>query len=465
MFTRFRLKGDDLAVNYINKYVVRRETKEKTNAYHIFYDPVEFYRYKKTMGIKSHVAYHEVITGPCKPFVDVDFLVEEAKARNVDHDALIHNLVKQIRRVYKQRFAINLDLSTDIVLTGGHTADKISYHLVIDNYYHSDISELSVIMKEVLSSPKMSKYTRWIDAGVYTPYHTLRILGETKIDTNRTKRFLENWKYMDNRDIDYIHPREIQSDTHREIMQLLAASITFTKLSTLLPRIYPPKKKQKNEDIPDEMAQEAVDIYKSVAQDPYDASYLSTSGRIVSLRREHKSICITCKHDHDSENPYLLIDALNNVVFHCRRNKDSTGKLTGMGTIIGKIEIQQNPVEQGVVEQGVVEQALEQGVVEQGVVEQALEQALEQGVVEQGVVEQGVVEQALEASPNRSRRLRQMYPSGTPGHFVPFGQAQLSLAKLGEARQDEPLFALEPLSGPNRYEIVCRLQSKKSFKH
>ena len=141
-----------------DKFVVRKENC----GYHAFLDPIEYYKYRQTVTTGVH---HEVITGACKFFVDIDMKVAEAEKYKVTPEKMITALVKKITGIYMSRYNIKLSLSQDFILTGGCSADKFSYHLLVSRFYHSNIYEILILMTEI--SSLLPTYSRFLDLSVY----------------------------------------------------------------------------------------------------------------------------------------------------------------------------------------------------------------------------------------------------------------------------------------------------------
>ena len=183
-------------------------------------------------------------------------------------------------------------------------------------------------------------------------------MGETKAETTRKKVFFDRWQYKDKEIVTQLSEVAL-SDTHSELIKLMMSCVSFTKTCKRLPRIDIPEKRMYTDDnIPDDMAQEAIKIYREVMKRTDDVSFISITGRVVALQRECASVCITCNYEHANENPFLIIDQSGTVLFNCRRHKDEFGELTKLCTPIGKIDI---PVEEQISLQSVPEEVCFEG--------------------------------------------------------------------------------------------------------
>ena len=264
--------------------------------------------------------YHEVATRRRKPCFDID--IKRTKDMRDDMGEYVRNkLVHAIYKVFKDKYNIVITAQQNIVVAGGDSPEKFSFHVVVDGFCHPDSDEArefaSLVRDKVPDDCK-----EYIDMGMYSSSHNLRLLFERKKGTSRIKEFQKVWKYKKHT-ITWEPMEEPQSDLHLRIMQFGAAGITTNlKLCKLLPRIVVPKDPSCYEDL-EELTRgetkEAFSLYKSA-----DCIQEEVVGRIIKLKRMVPGLCITCERVHDKQDPFLFVSPGGAVWFYCRRSDNRT---------------------------------------------------------------------------------------------------------------------------------------------
>lgn len=294
-------------------FIVAQQTKDAYRFDH-FKTHTEFIRARESLPASD--TYHEVIQQEGKPFFDIDIPITPKTPKNID-EAVRTEIVRAIYYMFKKLYSYKLSSSKNIIITGGSSADKHSMHIVIDGYRHMNRDEARYFSLEVVKE-MIEEYRKYVDVGVYSSCHNLRLLFETKQGTQRMKSFVSEWKYKDSVRA-WSPPEQPVSDVHLRIMQFAAATVTCNlSLCIALPLVVPPKSEKtcKNEkELLTPEVDNAIKLYTLS-----DCVLDSVMGRIIKLKRVSHGLCITCGTVHESENPYLYISADGSVWFNCRRS-------------------------------------------------------------------------------------------------------------------------------------------------
>jgi len=290
--------------------------------------------------------FHEVIFGECyqKPHFDIDV---EPRPTDKQAQRFIDELVTAIIETFKLWPHIEFIPEKHIIICHSHGKHKLSYHIIIDGFLHSNNYEAEDFCYYIKS--KLSpEFQNWLDLGVYSKLHQLRILNSVKRGTERIKIFAENWVYRESR-IKYEYQIPPETEDHKIMMQLQSSLITYTSGSKTLPflrqqlpdkivsAILPYRRPEADCDfaeISDEIAKSAIRLLAELAGMSPDSRkfpyrYQATRGGIVLLERIRASHCRICNRRHDTENPYLTVNSKGHVYFYCRRNKDGNKLYVG----------------------------------------------------------------------------------------------------------------------------------------
>jgi hypothetical protein len=247
-----------------------------------------------------------------------------------------------------------LNLEKDILLFSSHGENKRSYHLVVNNYCHSDCDEANRFYRVVIN--KMPEFfRRWIDHTVYKSLQQFRMEGSQKVGSGRIKRLIPTWIYgyqyiTTNLDFHVTAIDQLNDDDKRVIWAdqskaryatLHAAILTNTYYCTVLPDFAAllPLEDTKlpaeyNGGVTDDRALAAIQILAEgmgcsmySSKFPFRFSKVVAGGLII-LKRNLPSYCDVCERRHENENPFIYI-VKGNVFFDCRRHPDGLRKKVG----------------------------------------------------------------------------------------------------------------------------------------
>lgn len=286
--------------------------------------------------------FYEIILGeyPNKPHFDMDMSIHEP------YEQVFNDLINGIIATLKEK-DITLNLEKDFCIYTSNKDEKISYHIVINNYCHNNNKEAKAFYFNVMNKLPPEYFAKgWIDKSVYSPTQQFRTLGSHKIGSKRYKTLLHTWKFFNteqNVEVNVKHffdEKELadcvtveEKEKRRFLLEFEESLITarvsscFMIPSYEVPEIYEKTKRSyvAGSDIDYDEAMAALTLLAHMSGTiPEDRSFPyrldRLSGPFVVLKRMKPSHCKLCNRIHHNQNPYLLIVPENkNVFFHCRR--------------------------------------------------------------------------------------------------------------------------------------------------
>lgn len=315
----------------LNKFVVcwdyYDKINKKSNKLYTYFDSyIKFAIYFLKLNQESR-CFYEIIFGEKiqKPHFDIDMeLTELGLDKKVIND-LISEIVKLIPEI---------NLERDICLYSSHGKQdnkfKISYHLIINHFYHSNHENAKAFYYMVMKNlPKEYYNNNWIDHSVYSKTQQFRIYGCQKNNSNRIKIFHDEWEFNGQK---IVHQAdELAEDLDMKFLINLEESLIAARISNAkslpnyeVPLEFQKKKYIRGEDIEYDLAMEALILFAgTVGTTPdnknFPYRFEKVDSSLVLLRRVKASKCKMCNRIHQHENPYLLITEDLNVFFHCRR--------------------------------------------------------------------------------------------------------------------------------------------------
>lgn len=226
----------------------------------------------------------------------------------------------------------------DILNFSSHGPNKRSYHVVIDNYCHSNHKEAKAFYDAVVAKLPEA-YRPYVDKAVYSSKQQFRIVGSQKVKSGRIKTLISPWPLFPPKEVKmaptlvkYIYSELPESSDMEELLQLEASLVGCTHNCVMLPSFLNKEETtkslgwdQEREPISDVVAKLAVEQLAmtanlTLAQLPYKMTGIK--GGLVMLKRLKPSTCRICKRVHELENPFLIVvkRAIGyQVYFHCRR--------------------------------------------------------------------------------------------------------------------------------------------------
>lgn len=245
---------------------------------------IEFYYYQQNFTEKN---FYEVIRGAQKPHFDIDC--------NESNEDLLDNIINQLNNV------LNKLLNNPLVLiyksrNKNNTQTKKSAHIVVDRYFHKDHLEAKSFYEIVTQQiePELRKY---LDPSVYSSTQQFRLLGSSKIGSDRIKVLINK---QDGDDLDNFR------------MSLVSYTKKCVHISIEIEKPVGKIKQIDNVDV--------KEVYGLVKQNIRDFNFDINryENGIIMLKNKGKYNCCICNRTHEHENPYILVTK-KSIYYVCRR--------------------------------------------------------------------------------------------------------------------------------------------------
>lgn len=326
-------------------FTVYKKNSNGYRNYAAFRDIVDFfYHLQNHERIRE---YHEMIPGnkPQKPRFDIDLTTESAMGENLYQLGIKirDGILRGVERIISE-IGFPIDINKDVGVYTAHSEDvndveatnaKFSCHIILHSFCHQNYEEAQEFCKLVVVASEdedvaMAYKKGIIDPSVYKSLCSLRMLYSVK-DEKRPKVPLFRYQYGDRiidwtRDIrDVIALRNLFQDS----------AVTYVSECTILPIMVPEKqKKHVNLNLPEGTELRIGEMLTQSEGDIFEIEEFR--GTLVILKRLSPSYCDICNRNHGDkkngdvgDNPYLTISPNGAVRFHCRRDKNKSGKVIG----------------------------------------------------------------------------------------------------------------------------------------
>jgi hypothetical protein len=272
---------------------------------------------------------------------------------------MVKNLViKAIKETFKEKYSIDLDLNTDIMLFSSHGKNKKSYHIVLHMYSVSTNEEVKCFVEDVhdkLAENKENQVGHFLDIKVYGKKQLFRTYGSSK--KGRVKILVKKWKFFNDTVEFILNPSQKMDEVEQYMEETQNSLISFTGETKMLPNHYVDRRAKRaqssygdTEDLPVNRVEEMMDLCRVKSRSgkffPFVIRPGGITGNVVILNRIDKSPVWCKRHgrNHTGENPYIILCGTS-VYFNCRRPDnqgrydDSLGELVGN---ISEVSIQTN---------------------------------------------------------------------------------------------------------------------------
>ncbi len=292
--------------------------------------------------------FYELVLGenPQKPHFDIDIDLKDKHISETEVQNILENLITSIIETLHEK-NINISLEKDVCVYTSHGENKYSFHVIINNYCHSNNNEAKGFYLEVCKKlPEEYKLYSWIDPKVYSITQQFRCLGSQKCGSSRIKTFHETWKFKGNI-IKHIYEEQTNNPKRLFLIQLNESLISArTSECDVLPPFGNISSENNttylsSDDINMDEAKEAMILLAKSAgirwknpKNPFRFDRIE--GPFVILKRVKSSKCRICKRIHEHQNPYLWISNDKSVYFDCRRT--SSDKKLLIGKLVSSID-------------------------------------------------------------------------------------------------------------------------------
>lgn len=295
---------DKLIVAYTppEKFIRRYPVTRVYSAFDSFYD------YKKYINKfqKEDICFHEIIPGDVRQKMRYDL---DMVGLSFNDAETVKDFVLEASYItMKDLHGIELSLTNDILIFTSHSDKKMSYHIVIDNYFFRDNIQCKLFFKHSLKyiPTEMKCY---IDNGVYNSMQSFRIVGSTKPEEYRPKIFCPVFSYKGNIQN---HSFIVKGNYDNLVLGRSLLSFThdckFLRIENVIIKTY--------YDYGD--LQE--DVIRQIEQKIDNNFKLGNAeGNIIPLIKKGPYYCQICCRNHESENPFLIVEG-GTVYWCCRRS-------------------------------------------------------------------------------------------------------------------------------------------------
>lgn len=290
--------------------LIAKDDRQCKKLFTVFSNPLILYDYQKSLILNQRNMY-EIIPGNKYQKIHFDIDVKKEDLTNFDEteffDSIIEGIIKYIK--------IDIDLSKDIMIFTSHSDYKKSYHIVIDNYCLRNNIETKQFVRLILNDfPRLVPY---VDNVIYTLNRQFRLLGNSKIDTNRPKILLSEWKYKDQ-----IITYKNKSDEESVFVNSLVSNTNNCKLIDLFEEINETKISKHEVKIDYDILHEIKKMFIKTFNCEIFFDIESYKDGLIVARRLKPSFCNICERVHQHENPYFVVNKNGDVLYSCRRNDD-----------------------------------------------------------------------------------------------------------------------------------------------
>lgn len=298
--------------------------------------------------------FYEIILGQFyqKPHFDIDIDKDTPNKEQLGRN-LIQNLIKTIGDTIGQsKDCLNplkdLSLEEDVLIYDsnkyneeGFSENKISYHVIINNYYHENNLEAKAFYEHIVSKMPDNCGKEFIDPKVYSNIQQFRIVGCQKVGSGRIKLFNEKFNYFDQKikhiyndcknNDDLIEQDNSSNNDDIKLLQIFYESlITCNNTSNYIPSFYKKKEYQNfggNIDVTPILLERSITLMKekfASFNPPIECNFpvISIEDNQIILKRKNPSYCPMCNKIHDAQNPYIFINN-SKAYWNCRRQTPS----------------------------------------------------------------------------------------------------------------------------------------------
>ncbi len=301
---------------FIGQQYVMEKIGEGKYRYACFSSHIEFWNYMEKQKFDRRT-FNEVIPGDRFQKLRFDIDIDGAK----DEEAawiIINSLLKSTIKIFKS-LGYELDLEEDIFIFESNRETKTSYHVIVSNFCFANCYVVKYIFDKILKKIPADE-AQFIDPGIYSRNHMLRIMGNHKVDTRKAKTFVSEFTFNGEKVKNKADPDDLLEHS------LVTWTFNCEKIFVDLPIDIVPEIEISNSAI-----KQALSFFRKHSLNEYYEPDLDRSeNNVVYLKRIEKSYCQICKREHDSENAYLWINK-NAVYFKCYRAREGN-------ILLGKLE-------------------------------------------------------------------------------------------------------------------------------
>jgi hypothetical protein len=335
----------DVVDNIENNLIISIKGENDVYLFSAFVDYIHFYNYSKLFRSR-YKCFYEICLGNNrqKPRFDIDVDIKSYMDYKEHHPKFEINdikdvVIKSVRDILK-RDNIELDFEKDVLIFNSHGSEikKWSFHIVIDNYCHSNNKEAKGFYDLVMIEVKKifpDIPDGWIDASVYKSCQQFRIVESQKYNKRIPKVFMYQWSYREIDENKKSEKRYIQhkfselpdNENHMKLLILQSSLLTVTDSCKILPSSYDKTTKNTliiDKDIDEDTIEYSMSLLSkhiglNIDDKLFPFEIREVKNSLIILYRKRPSYCKICNRVHDSENPYITI-GIYKIYYCCRRS-------------------------------------------------------------------------------------------------------------------------------------------------
>lgn len=416
-------RPSEMQDGFIVRYEGEKEkNKNKINRFLLFENHLEFLDFLEKPNVKRF--FHEIClpNKPRKPYFDIDmemdrfavlYALDDHPAAIVDNtdvmqkektdgivntkeepnvivkvnekteirvkmknefELLVAYIIQGIKTVLAEKGLVLIP-EKHIVLCTSHGAEKMSGHLLVNDFFHTSHLEAEAFNVLVLQHVP-AQYHQWIDRAVYSSFQNFRIVGNNKYGSERKKELVAEFKIFShmkltptpdiieeietqklntkelitvkrNQETELIHPTIhafeiclLRPFTTNSLPSFIEAATEFDV--TLKRRVIAKEMNMwENEPADTEMVNKVIALMKEKLnlQDKFPFKVSNAYATMISFIRLAPTYCPTCNKTHEKENPVVYINK-GRIQFDCRRSKVHVGQYRTF--LLGVIEVTEN---------------------------------------------------------------------------------------------------------------------------
>ena len=303
----------------------------------VFPNYIEYARYFQECTYEKR-CFFEVIPGTTaqKPFFDIDISdsplsVEEMNLQIVDFCEAIIETFPFIDK-------------SDIIVCSSHGPNKISYHIIVDNWFLATNEDNKEFQSKVCRTAASLLLSTYVDAAPHSSLQQLRIYGCHKFGTSRTKILDKVWAY---------HPiHDVDPETPKGLIAILSATVIQNTASCKYAKSLAVQRQKKKLELEEVTEDEIKKITQMFDTTTYSVAGVKDGFLLLKRFPRRHNVCPKCSGaagreiKHETENPYIFVSGKQrNVYFNCRRYetyKDPNDTSSG-SQLIGMLGPSLNP--------------------------------------------------------------------------------------------------------------------------
>jgi hypothetical protein len=298
----------------------------------------DFYRILLNTPMKERNYYEIIRNGRQKLHFDIDMKrkeIPDPKFFTLEYaESVKDNLIKGIHEFFSSYVKEPLFINNDVIVFTSHGPDRLSYHIIIDNFaFPGPMHCNDITLKIVNNLPDDMK--RFIDISVNKSNQQFRMWKSCKEDetSQRFKEIAQDWAFFGKP----IHweprrnndPRWSWPDLNPYLLGLLYFERTLVSHFTIPPIevcYQLPSVSTSHKVFTEEIGDINLQHLEKLV--PHGWIIGQSNDNFVKLNRTHPSVCPLCEriHEKDTQNYLVVIGGPQNVFFKCFRTTPDTSK-------------------------------------------------------------------------------------------------------------------------------------------